>query len=61
MSKCIIMCAGEFEPLQIEKEEGDFVIAADNGLSYLLELGILPDIVIGDYDSLSPVGQRTFR
>ncbi len=61
MSKCIIMCAGEFEPLQIEKEEDDFVIAADNGLSYLLELGILPDIVIGDYDSLSPEGQRTLR
>ena len=61
MSKCIIMCAGEFEPLQIEKEEDDFVIAADNGLSYLLEMGILPDIVIGDYDSLSPEGQRTLR
>ncbi|MBQ9614394.1 MAG: thiamine diphosphokinase [Lachnospiraceae bacterium] len=58
MSKCIIMCAGEFEPLVIEKEEGDLLIAADNGLSYLQKLGVFPDVIIGDFDSLGREGRR---
>lgn len=31
----------------------DLVIAADAGGSYLLELGLEPDWLIGDFDSLS--------
>ncbi len=57
MAKCIIMCAGEFAPLELDREEGDLLIAADNGLSYLGRMGILPDLVIGDYDSLGFEGR----
>lgn len=32
--------------------EGDFIIAADKGLLYLQNLGITPNLVIGDFDSL---------
>lgn len=42
-------------------EPGDYVIAADNGLTYLTNMGIVPDEVIGDYDSLLPEGQRTLQ
>ncbi|MDD5939172.1 MAG: thiamine diphosphokinase [Lachnospiraceae bacterium] len=61
MGKCIIMCAGEFNPVDLDREEGDFVIAADNGLTYLQRMGIVPDHIIGDYDSLVPEGQAALR
>ena len=33
--------------------EADFVVAVDGGGSVCLEAGVLPDIVVGDFDSLS--------
>ncbi|MDO4284756.1 MAG: thiamine diphosphokinase [Eubacteriales bacterium] len=50
--KCILMCAGAFTPVEIERQEGDLVIAVDAGLAYLEQLGILPDLIVGDFDSL---------
>lgn len=32
-------------------KEGDFVIAADGGLSALAKMGISPDLAVGDFDS----------
>ena len=53
MKTCIIMSAGDFTPEDLHKEEGDILIAADNGLSHLADLGEEPDYIIGDYDSLN--------
>lgn len=53
------MCAGTYTPMDLDIQEGDYVIAADNGLTYLTQQGIVPDYVIGDYDSLLPEGQAT--
>lgn len=51
---CIIVGAGRFSGLIKEiSRETDYVIAADGGFLYLEELGIVPDLVIGDLDSLS--------
>ena len=33
-------------------EEGDFIIAIDGGYNHLYEYGIVPDILIGDMDSI---------
>lgn len=52
--KCILVCAGDFTPMGIPRQEGDCLIAVDNGLTYLSQMGILPDYCIGDYDSLLP-------
>ena len=34
---------------------GDLVIAADGGYAYLLDMGIAPDVVVGDFDSLGRI------
>ena len=52
MSVCYIVGAGEFYG-SFTKEEGDLVIAADGGYDTLLRLGIAPDLLIGDMDSIA--------
>ncbi len=61
MGKCLIMCAGEFSPIAMDRQEDDFVIAADNGLTYLTRMGVVPDFIIGDYDSLEEEGRQVLR
>ena len=51
MSKCYIVGAGEFYG-SFKKEAGDLVIAADGGFDTLKKLGITPDLLIGDMDSI---------
>ena len=52
MSKvCHIVGGGDFFGIR-PTGEGDFIIAADKGLLYLQNLGITPNLVIGDFDSL---------
>ena len=48
---CYIAGAGEFID-RILPRQGDFVIAADAGYTELNTRGIIPDLVIGDFDSL---------
>ncbi|WP_130836701.1 thiamine diphosphokinase [Lachnoclostridium sp. Marseille-P6806] len=57
--KCILMCAGAFVPMEIDVEEADTVIAVDAGLRYLEMLGIRPDYLIGDFDSMQETQFRT--
>lgn len=53
--KCILFCAGEFDPAshEIDVNQDTLVIAVDGGMTYCRELGIVPDIAIGDFDSAS--------
>lgn len=61
MAKCILVCAGDFTPMDLQKDDGDIVIAVDNGLTYLTRMGVLPDYIIGDFDSLQAEGTRTLE
>jgi thiamine pyrophosphokinase len=36
----------------------DLVVAADGGARYALDAGVVPDLVVGDMDSLGEVGRR---
>ena len=43
--------AGDCTALHFQRLPGDLVIAADGGLDYLREVGIEPDVILGDFDS----------
>ena len=60
--RCVIFCAGEFGGLTEEIREDDLVIAADGGVKHAEALGIRPDIILGDFDSLgyAPEGAERY-
>ena len=62
MDTCVIFCAGEFDRLLQPLNVTDLIIAADGGLRHLPQLGITPDILLGDFDSLgyTPEGAQVF-
>jgi len=49
---CYIFGAGSFDGVLTRPVPGDLVIAADGGFRYVSALGIEPDLVLGDFDSL---------
>ena len=53
MRRCFIFAAGSFYGLRERPgAPGDFVIAADAGYQTCRRAGILPDLLIGDFDSM---------
>ncbi len=62
MKNCVIFCAAGFESLAFPMEDGSLIIAADGGLAHCRKLGIRPDIILGDFDSLgyTPEGAQVF-
>ena len=62
MGNCIIFCAADFDTLVQPIAGDDLVIAADGGLAHTQALGITPDVVLGDFDSLgyTPEGANVF-
>ncbi len=55
MKTCVIFCAGEFKELCTPVGADEIVIAADGGLAHLEEIGLRPDIILGDFDSLGHI------
>ncbi len=55
MKKCIIFCAAGFDALAEPIQPEELVIAADGGLTHTQALGITPQAVLGDFDSLGYV------
>lgn len=52
---CYIVGAGDFATDSFHPNEGDYVIAADGGYRYLEKLQVVPDMVVGDFDSLEEI------
>jgi thiamine pyrophosphokinase len=53
----LIVAGGPVSVTQLETEVAkgpELIIAADSGGKYLLDLGVLPDLLVGDFDSLAP-------
>lgn len=52
MKKCYIVGGGDFLADAFKPDENAFIIAADAGYKALCDIGITPDTVVGDFDSL---------
>ena len=63
MGECWIFGAGNFGGLQSQPAKDDFLIAADGGYRYCKAVGLIPDLVLGDFDSLgaAPDGMTVLR
>ena len=55
MNTCIIFCAGGFDRLARQPDSSDYLLAADGGLNHVRSLGLTPNGIIGDFDSLGYV------
>ncbi len=62
MKRCMIFAAGDFDADAVigkarseiaVQREGSFCIAADGGLKWIQALRIVPDLIIGDMDSIT--------
>ena len=51
--KCIIIAAGDLTMGELAVRDEDYIIAVDGGLSYCGILAVEPDMIIGDFDSVS--------
>ena len=62
MGTCVIFCAAEFDKLAMPLASDDYVLAADGGLAHVQKLGLTPNGIIGDFDSLGfvPTGAEVF-
>lgn len=62
VNTCVIFCAAGFDALALPIDSTDFLLAADGGLQHLQKLGLTPDGIIGDFDSLGyvPEGAKVF-
>lgn len=62
MDTCVIVCAGEFREWIRPLDASDYLLAADGGLAHLQERNLIPDGILGDFDSLGyvPEGAQVF-
>ncbi len=51
MKNCLIIAGGDYAP--IRPKPGDYIIACDRGYLYALKEGIVPHLLMGDFDSYS--------
>ena len=52
----------ELPPDFLKDKHGlDFIIAADGGAQHCISLGVTPDVIIGDFDSLEPDTLTAFQ
>ncbi len=62
MNRCIIFTGGELKDYQLISKkifEKAYIIAADSGYNHAINLDVQPDLVVGDYDSLGFVPDKS--
>jgi thiamine pyrophosphokinase len=60
----LIVCNGDPPPRALARRlarTSDWIVAADGGANSARALGLVPDVIIGDLDSVSRETQRAFR
>lgn len=61
MGRCLIFCAGGFDGLIETIRSDDYIIAADGGYAHTQALGITPNLILGDFDSLGYAPEAAMR
>ena len=63
MNCCYIFGALDCGNIQLNIDTSDTIIAADAGLEILNKLGLEPDYIVGDFDSLNytPLGNNVIK
>lgn len=54
MNRCVIFGGGEISDQRYARNlinPQDYIVCADSGYSYCTQLGIVPQLVVGDFDS----------
>ena len=51
----------EFAARYIEEREWDYVVCADAGMKFCHEAGIIPDLILGDFDSVDQESYEYFK
>ena len=59
-NRCVII-AGAPVFAGFDRQGGDYIIAADSGYTHALAAGIRPDLLIGDFDSLTGTIDETIK
>ncbi len=54
--RCILVGAGDMTVSQIPVREEDYLIAVDGGFLYCEMMGLVPDLILGDLDSIGEEG-----
>ncbi|SKC87194.1 thiamine diphosphokinase [Maledivibacter halophilus] len=61
--KCIIVSNGDIYDYSFYKDildDSDYIICADGGAKHLIKMDIAPNIIIGDFDSITPEDKALF-
>jgi thiamine pyrophosphokinase len=61
--KAIILAGGELNirpTIKALLDEATFIVAADSGLHHAVTLGVKPDVIVGDFDSVHPLVLEQF-
>ena len=59
--RCILIGAGDLTVGELKLREGDYCIALDGGLGYCVFLQVEPDLIIGDFDSVTKEEQKALE
>lgn len=62
--KCVIVASGEMEYTKEARriiESSELIICADGGAAHLRAMGITPDVMMGDFDSITDADKKFFQ
>lgn len=60
-SVCYIVGSGKFPKKRFKPEKGSLILAADGGYDSLKKAGYVPDIIVGDMDSIKKIPKNIPR
>ncbi len=63
MKRAVLLCNGSLTARQLYANisKSDFLVAVDGGANKLVRTGFVPDVIIGDMDSINRAALRKFR